>query len=75
MKYKYFMLASDDLAAQLKRYRLKRLWTYQQLSNATGLPLSTLYGIINKKRRANELTKEMLGKKLPGLFNGMHRSA
>jgi transcriptional regulator with XRE-family HTH domain len=50
------MNMQNTIGEQIKEYRLKRLWTLRQMSEATGVPIPTLQKIEKGKVRPHELT-------------------
>lgn len=53
----------------LKRYRLSREWTYEQLAAAAGMSAGAIWYIEKGRKIPSELTVERLRKRLPGLFD------
>ncbi len=52
--------------SKLKALRLKKLWTLEQMSAASGLAISTIAELENGRRKPTELTLAKLQAAFPG---------
>jgi transcriptional regulator with XRE-family HTH domain len=70
LHYKYVMqdLKVSEIGKLLKKYRLEREWSLDQLSKITRISTSALWYIEQGEKQPNDLTKHKLEKSLPGLF-------
>jgi transcriptional regulator with XRE-family HTH domain len=60
-------MSQTDIGKALLKYRMKRRWTLQQLSNVTGVSVSALWYAENGKVNPHELTKARITDALPDL--------
>jgi transcriptional regulator with XRE-family HTH domain len=61
-------LKSEKLAAKLKRYRIERDLTLQQIADLAKIGVGTVYRLENGLVEPNERTLYKLRKALPGLI-------
>lgn len=58
----------NTIGPKLKKFRLSKRWTFQQVANLSGLDASTIWNIENSKRKPHELTVAKLEAAFPGIF-------
>ena len=62
-------IQEENFSLRIRNFRLGKLWTLKQLSEKTGLPVSTLSQIENGKVKPHALTIAKIRNRLPELFD------
>ena len=60
---------NGTIGNRLKKYRVARMWTWEQLGAACGLTGPAVWKIAHEKVQPNELTIAKLRRALPGLLD------
>jgi transcriptional regulator with XRE-family HTH domain len=61
--------APEDIAERLKRYRMARLWTLQQMANAVGMTAAAIWKIETGSVTPQDLTIAKMRRAFPDLFD------
>ena len=59
----------DSIGKRLKKYRMDHLWTFQQMSNISGISVGALHQIENDEVEPHDLTIARLIKAFPDFEN------
>ena len=58
----------NNLPKQMKRFRLERLWTLDQMARVCGISVTAVWQIENGQVTPHELTVAKIRRALPSLF-------